>query len=376
MKNLIFLAPLFFFSCADSIDETPSKNIVLTENIQHSLKNEFNDGNEVFLAIKEISEYNTENKILCDRSTVIKVNKIEEKLIDQIKLLDQVKMELLTSSGIDKSTLEKVCKMENLNRSSSEPLLINLGNIPTEFLRSSVNNPMGIRDYVIDEKGRGSELFKKTNLLAKELSELIDSDYQSGEEFEFEMIDNFSDLKDLSERVNNMLIENPLSNNTGLIRDIYLTLAKSKGTTEVEGDNNWIEENFRNTDVLTALTQLTLMQDDILRLRTKIYNQMNRPDASFNFDAISVVATGPDEIKPGESSEVRVQVIAHNRKINNIKYENANVPLKSNSDGSATIAVKDQNGKAINLKGYVTVYNSYGIPKTVPWSKTIRVEGR
>ena len=376
MKNLIFLAPLFFFSCADSIDETPSKNIVLTENIQHSLKNEFNDGNEVFLAIKEISEYNTENKILCDRSTVIKVNKIEEKLIDQIKLLDQVKMELLTSSGIDKSTLEKVCKMDNLNRSSSEPLLINLGNIPTEFLRSSVNNPMGIRDYVIDEKGRGSELFKKTNLLAKELSELIDSDHQSGEEFEFEMIDNFSDLKDLSERVNNMLIENPLSNNTGLIRDIYLTLAKSKGTTEVEGDNNWIEENFRNTDVLTALTQLTLMQDDILRLRTKIYNQMKRPDASFNFDAISVVATGPDEIKPGESSEVRVQVIAHNRKINNIKYENANVPLKSNSDGSATIAVKDQNGKAINLKGYVTVYNSYGIPKTVPWSKTIRVEGR
>lgn len=376
MKNLIFLAPLILFSCADNIQESSTSEKNLSLNIQNHMIHEFTNGNVELWSIKEKSCFDSNMSTSNESSTLVKVNKIEEILIDQIRLMDQVKLEILVASGLDNSDLIKVCGSNLQEKKSTEPITIKIESISDEVLGSRVNKSLGITNSFIIQDGRANELFAKSNLLAKDLAEIIESGQQTDNNFEFETIDNYIDEVDLADHITNMLIENPLSKNTDLIRSIYCTLSKSKGMKNLKGSNVWIEENFKDASVLSALNQITLMQDDILRLRTKIYQEFNKVGPSFNFDSINIQAIGPDEIGKGETSEVVIQVVAMANKVNLIEFHNTNVPVKKNNDGTASILIKDQTGKDIKLKGEVTVYTSQGIPKTLPWSKTIKVESK
>ncbi|TNF47782.1 MAG: hypothetical protein EP305_06965 [Bacteroidetes bacterium] len=358
--------------------------VAIEENMQVANENEHVRGQEKYFALKEASD-DKENKELSAKAKkyLKEVDKIDKITAEEIKFIDDLKLEILEAIGEDLSSVgtpESIIVKAYSAKDPLKPTKMNLANVNG---KDKYDEPMFlmIGEDLTAPKGKGMDLWNRYNGYRKELTELIAGSWvlDKGQKkffFKAPSIHEFKDFKDLNAMIDKAInSSNVNQDDKEAIKKIYASLTKRERWTVNEVPNvHWIGKTFDHAPAVAAIASLTSMQKEILTARADaialIRNRVGGGEYSFN--RIMALAYGPDVVNQGEEFEVQVLMAAYD------SDRQPEVVINSGSvsevrDGKGFIRMKAGSGGEMKLSGKITIKNKSGIPKSENWEKTVRI---
>ena len=360
--------------------------VAIEENIQISNENEFTRGQEKYEALKEVAQDKTQKDIMAKAQKLMKtVDQIDKITAERIKMIDDIKLEILKTCGEDITTIGGKESIIVKPYSTAEPLKPTRMNLMNVSGKDKYDEPMQI---MIGEEitnpnpnGQGIKLWKSYNAYRKELTELIASSVlvEKGMKpyyFKAPEINKFKDFKDLNAQIDKAIsASNVAQDDKEAIKKIYGSLTKQERSEVHEVPNvHWIGKTFDHSPSVAALASLSSMQKEILTARADavalIRSRVGGGDYSFN--KIMALAYGPDLANNGDEIEVQVLMAAYDSdKQPEVTVQGASV--SEIKDGKGFIRTKASGSADMTLKGTITIKNKSGVPKTENWEKTIKI---
>jgi gliding motility-associated protein GldM len=126
---------------------------------------------------------------------------------------------------------------------------------------------------------------------------------------------------------------------------------------------------------VAALASLSSMQKEILTARADAVSLIRQRvgGGEYAFNSIMAIAHGPEVANAGEEIDLQVLMVAYDSdKQPVVKMNGAELPKDQIHDGKGYINVKGS-GSEMKLSGTITILNKSGIPKTLPWEKTVKI---
>ena len=358
--------------------------VAIEENIQISNENEFTRGQEKYLALKEVSEDKSQKDVQVKALKLMKtVSQIDKMTAQRIKFIDDLKIEILDACGEEIKTIGTKESIIFKAYDTKEPL---------KPIRMKLEHVQGMDKYdeamhiIIGEDitkptGKGIELWKTYNGYRKELTELIASSVivEKGKpafKFNAPEINKFADMLDLSKQVDKAIeSSNVAQDDKEAIKKIYISLTKSERSNVHDvKDVHWIGKTFDHTPVVAALASLSSMQKEILTARADAVSIIRARvgGGEYSFNKIMALAYGPELANSGDEVKIEVLMAAFDTdKQPEVTY--AGKVVTDVKEGKGFITTKASGGNEMVLKGEITIKNKSGMPKTMPWTKTIKI---
>ena len=357
--------------------------VAIEENIQVANENEFVRGEEKYLSLKETSEDPTMKDVQVKAKKYLKtVEEIDWITAERIKLIDDLKIEVLNAIGEDVSSVGTPESIIVKAYSEKDPLRPAKMNLMFVNGKDKYDEPMHVLvgEDIKAPKGKGMDLWNSYNTYRTQLTELVGGSWvqEPGQKkffFKAPVINDYKDVKDLNAQIDKAIkASNVNPEDTEVIKKIYGSLTKKERWTVNEVPNvHWIGKTFDHAPAVAAIASLTSLQKEILTARADaiatIRGRVGTGEYSFN--RIMALAYGPDVVNQGEDFEVQVLMAAYDSD-RQPEVEVYNGSVNEIKNGKGIIKMKGA-GSEMTLKGKITIKNKSGIPKTEEWSKTIRV---
>ncbi len=359
-------------SCSNSAEDTAViKNSIASEaQLQQMNVMLYNNGNrfsenvlDEFHSTPKNPEYEAMRDYL--NKTVKRLNQIDSVTLTAINALDRLKISLMEIDNGNHSF--------NLNRS------IIPNNFDLSLLKSPLNTGIATDFFINSDETSSSEkgldLF---NILKSYRNDLITivairkhrrvliediTNYGNNEAFEKKVISEISSM-----------IPFPIDDKQ-VATNLYINLTLPKSVSNGNKKTPWILATFQHSNLIGAITQLTILQNKVLEARAIALQHISLIGcfAEYGFDRIVPFASGPSLIHEGETAEISVGMAAFD------SYNQPGVTLESidgevlkPENGTGKVRVKPKKGLQ-KIQGTVSIKNKSGIKKTTTWEWDIQV---
>ncbi|MFN5031380.1 MAG: hypothetical protein ACK5FX_04080, partial [Flavobacteriia bacterium] len=280
--------------------------VAIEENIQVSNENEYTRGEEKKSSLAEVAQDRSAKDLAVKAAKLMKtVEEIDKMTAERIKLIDDIKMEILETCGENVKTVgtpESIIFKAYDAKDPLRPIRMHLSHVQS---MDKYDEPMHIiiGEDITNPSGKGVELWKSYNGFRKDLTEKIASSFPvegSAKKFFFKApeINDYKDMLDLSQQVDKAIkASNVNMDDQEAIKKIYIALTKQERHEVHEVKNvHWIGKTFDHTPVVAAIASLSAMQKEVLTARADavalIRSRVGGGEYSFN--KIMALAYGPE----------------------------------------------------------------------------------
>ncbi len=359
--------------------------VAIEENIQVANENEFARGQEKYFDLREVSQDKTQPDLQKKAAKLMEtVEKIDKITAERIKLIDDIKIEILSACGEDVTTVgtpESIIFKAYDAKSPLKPTRMHLDHVSGKDKYDEPMLVMGINEDITKPVGRGMELWESYNKYRGELTELIAGSVivEKGQKkfyFKDPKINDWKDFPDLQVKIKKAIdAANVNMDDKEAIAKIYMGLSKMEKSEvhEVPGVH-WIGKTFDHSPSVAALASLSSMQKEILTARADAVSLIRSRvgGGEYSFNKIMALAYGPEIANQGDEIEVQVLMAAYDSdKQPEVTFNGAKI--SEVKDGKGYVKTKASGGAEMTLKGEITIKNKSGIPKTLPWEKNIKI---
>ncbi len=356
--------------------------VAIEENIQIANENEYTRGQEKFLDLREVAQDKTQPDLQKKAAKLMEtVKKIDDITAKRIKEIDDLKLMILNECGEDTKSVGEGHIIVNMNKDNAlKPIRMHLDHVNA---KDNYDVPMHIMigDNIKKPTGEGEKLWKSYNDYRKELTELIASSMPVGEGqdpfyFKAPQINNFKGFEDLNKQIDDAIEKSHVSmDDKEAIKKIYASLTKQEFSKvhDVEGVH-WIGKTFDHSPSVAAIASLSSMEKEILTARADAVSLIRSRvgGGEYSFNKIMALAYGPEVVNSGEEVKLEVLMAAYDSdKKPTVTMGGQNV--EDVREGKGFITTKASGGSEMVLSGEITIKNKSGVPKTLPWSKTIKI---
>lgn len=356
--------------------------VAIEENIQISNLNEYGRGEEKRSDLEEVAQDKSAPDLQKKAKMLMTyVDKIDKMTAVQIKFIDDLKLDVLERCGenVQETGEENIVTIPYSTKEPLRPTRMNLMKVDGKDKYDEPMQALGIADDVKNPTGKGKELWDNYLKFRKELTELIASSSSSPEKkfsFKDPNILKFKDFKDLAAQLDKHM-KNVSPDDNEALKKIYSSLSKVERADMHEGeikDVHWIGRTFDHSPSVAAIASLSSLQKEILTARADavalIRSRVGGGEYSFN--KIMPLAYGPDIANNGDEVVVEVLMAAYDSdKQPEVTYGGSKV--SEVKDGKGYVRTKANGSSEMVLGGNITIKNKSGIPKTMPWQKTIKI---
>jgi hypothetical protein len=364
---LIFV--LIVVSCDNKTEQQLQKSLVESIDITQEFNSTINsDISDKLYGIKFEVKYTSVKEE--QQSGYLRLKHLYERLVlidsisnDLISHIDSVKTALLLYGDIDKKAI----------KANFFPKTIDFSVLTEKDLQAPVD------DFFLNsqhKKSIASSLFYDVKQIRKKLVELV-ANYELFENhFKINLlpINQFKNKKELVKLVEEMVDNSSINHKEDrqVIIDLYIILTLP----EKIGNENWEKSHFQKTTLLSGLAKLTNLQNDIMRAkRLAMFQLFSKTgcNASYPFDKIIPIATGPMLVHANDTFEFKVLMAAFDSTGDPIvKINNNKGYVLYRGDGVARIKTALPKGTH-TLKGSVSIQNRSGVLKTEEWEYKVNV---
>lgn len=355
--------------------------VAIEENIQISNLNEYGRGEEKKSDLKEVAEDKSAPDVMKKaKALLLVVEKIDKMTAEQIKMIDDMKIEILKTCGEDvtKTGEEAIITSPYNTKEPLKPARMNLMHVEGKDKYDEPMLVMGIAEDLKNPSGNGKKLWESYNKYRTDLTELIASSSSTPEKkysFKDPKINKYKDFKDLKGQLEKSLKTVAVDDQEALIK-IYQSLTKLervKMEENEEGEVHWIGKTFDHSPSVAALASLSSLQKEILTARADAVALVRGRvgGGEYSFNKIVALAYGPEVANQNEEVNIEVMMAAFDSDKQPIVTVNGGT-LKETHDGRGFVTAKAGSSE-MNLSGTITILNKSGVPKTMPWEKKIIV---
>lgn len=356
--------------------------VAIEENIQISNLNEYGRGEEKRSDLKEVAEDKTAPDVQKKAKKLLEVvDKIDKMTAEQIKMIDDMKSEILTTCGEDiAKTGEGAIIVTPYNaKEPLRPARMNLMHVEGKDKYDEPMLVMGIAEDLKNPSGNGKKLWDSYNKYRTDLTELIAASSSTPEKkysFKDPKINKYKDFKDLKSQLEKSLKTAAPDDQEAMIK-IYQSLTKQervKMEENEEGEVHWIGKTFDHSPSVAALASLSSLQKEILTARADAVSLVRQRvgGGEYSFNKVMALAYGPEVANQNEDIEVQVLMAAFDSDKQPIVTVNGGGSLRETKEGKGFITAKGS-GAEVVLSGTITILKKDGSPKTMPWEKTIQI---
>lgn len=357
--------------------------VAIEENIQISNENEYQRGQEKLSELEEKAKDgdNAEVKKKAKKllETIVQIDKMTA---ERIKEIDDLKMEILEACAEDTKTVgtpESIIFKAYDPKQPLKPIRMKLEHVQG---KDKYDQPMHIMigegTDIKNPKGKGLDMWKNYNNYRNKLTELLASSMPSeGKKFFFKApnINEFKDLTDLYSKIDKSIKSSNVSpDDVEAIKKIYASLTKNEFSEVHEQKGvHWIGKTFDHSPSVAALASLSSLQKEILTARADAVTVIRQRvgGGEYSFNKIMALAYGPEVANQNEEVEVQVLMAAFDSDKNPVVTVSGGA-LRETKEGKGYVTAKGSGGE-MKLSGNITILNKSGIPKTLPWEKTIQI---
>jgi hypothetical protein len=354
--------------------------VAIEENIQISNENEYGRGEEKKADLKAVAEDKSAPDVAKKAKALMDVvNEIDKMTAVQIKLIDDIKLEILTTCGEDVTPgPEKIVVTPYSTSSPLKPTRMKLDHVDAKDKYDEPMLVMGIANDIKKPEGNGIKLWDSYNKYRKDVVELIAKSASTPEKkyaLTMPAINTFKDFKDLNTQIDKALKDKVAPDDMEAIKKIYQSLTKQeKHEVHEVKDVHWIGKTFDHSPSVAALASLSSMQKEILTARADavalIRSRVGGGEYSFN--KIMPLAYGPDIANAGDDITLEVLMAAYDSDKQPIVKPNQGT-VKETKDGKGYVNLKASGTTEMSLTGTITILNKSGVPKTMPYEKIVKI---
>lgn len=367
--------------------------VAIEENIQTANLTELFRGDEKKSELVETAQDKTNPGRAAKADLLAKaVEEIDNMTAKRIKMIDDLKMEILSTCGEDVTSVGKEGSIITTAYSTKNPIKPARMNLEFVAGKDKYDEPMqvmGIAESILAPQGKGLELWNSYNEFRKELLEKVASTqvisdstdtsgltvvYDAKYSFKAPVINKFKDQKDLKAQIKKAVdASNVHPDDKQPVMDIYASLTKNERSTVHDvKDVHWVGKTFDHSPSVAAIASLSSLQKDILAARAQAVAllRLRVGGGEYSFNKIIPLAYGPEVVNNNEEFTVEVLMAAYDSdKQPEVTYEGNKITEVR--DGKGFVRMKL--GSTKELTGTVSIMNKSGIKKTLPWKKNVTV---
>jgi len=356
--------------------------VAIEENIQIANETEFFRGNEKKSELAEVATDKSVPERAQKAATLGKIiDKIDKITAERVKEIDDLKIEILTLCGEDMSNVgpEFVITRKYDPATPLKPTRMNLEKVNA---KDNYDIPMQvlIGEDIKKPAGKGLDMWNNYIKFRTDICELL-AKYPAGEGakdffFKAPVINTFKDQKDLNAQIDKAIAASNVNmDDREAIKKIYGSLTKNEFSTvhDVAGIH-WVGKTFDHSPSVAAVASLSSLQKEILAARADAVAVIRQRvgGGEYSFNKIMALAYGPEIANSGDEVEVQVLMAAYDSdKKPEVTLNGAKI--QEIRDGKGFVKTRASGSNEMVLKGEITIRNKSGIPKTLPWSKTIKI---
>jgi len=362
--------------------------VAIEENIQVANVNEYGRGEEKRQDLKAVAEDKSVPETQKKAQKLMEVvKKIDKMTAENIKLLDDLKLEVLKKCGekIEQAGPENIITTKYSEKEPLKPTRMNLMKVDGKDKYDEPMEVMGIAEDIKKPKGEGMKMWDAYHKFRKDLCELIASSSsvpaangEKGKNYSFKdpNVRDFKDYADIRKKMAKAIATVSQDDQEALIK-IYSSLTKQEIADMHEGelkDVHWLGRTFDHSPSVAALASLSSLQKEILTARADAVALVRSRvgGGEYSFNKILPIAYGPSLINQGEEAEVQVLMAAFDSDKQPIVTVSGGSLKGPAADGKQAISARGS-GAEVRLSGTITILNKSGIPKSMPWEHTIKV---
>lgn len=355
--------------------------VAIEENIQISNLNEWGRGEEKRADLKAVAEDKSAPDVQKKAKALLKyVDQIDKMTADQVKLIDDLKLEILTKCGekVDGEGPESIIVKKYSTAEPLKPTRMNLMKVDGKDKYDEPMDVMGIAEDLKRPTGNGQKLWDSYNKYRTDLTELIAKSSSTKEKsysFKDPKITAYTDYADIKKQLSKSIKTVAVDDQEALMK-IYASLSKNERVDDPEADLkglHWVGKTFDHSPSVAAIASLSSMQKEILTARADavalIRSRVGGGEYSFN--KIMPLAYGPEVANQNEEVEIQVLMAAFDSDKQPIVTVTGGT-LRETKEGKGYVTAKGGSGE-LNLSGNITILNKSGVPKTLPWEKKIQI---
>jgi gliding motility-associated protein GldM len=357
--------------------------VAIEENIQKANESEFFRGNEKRSELREtaLDKSEADRAAKAARLSLI-VDKIDGFTAKRIEEIDNLKIQILKESGEDVAAIGAghiIVTPYNKKDTPLKPTRMDLDKVAGKDKYDDAMRIV-IGEDIKRPTGKGMDLWKSYNSYRKELCETIASypggDGQKAFFFKSPEINKYKDQKDLSAQITKAIeASNVNQDDKEAIKKIYSSLTKEEFSSQHEMKNvHWIGKTFDHSPSVAAIASLSSLQKEILSARADAVALIRQRvgGGEYSFNKIMALAYGPELANAGDEIEVQVLMAAYDSDKQPVVTYSGNT-VSEVRDGKGFIKTRASGGSEMTLSGNITIRNKSGIPKTMPWEKTVKI---
>lgn len=357
--------------------------VAIEENMQISNENEFARGNEKKLELKEVAQDKTNPEAAKKAQLMLDaIDKVDAVTAKRIKLIDDLKFDLLKTVGEDltKPGEEAIITKAYDAKVPTLPTRMNLMNVDAKDNYDVPMLVLGINEDLKSPKGKGLELWNEMLSYRKEVIKLfVESspkpDNAPAYNFKDPNIVAFKDMKDLKKQVMTAIEKSIVpKDEKEEIADLYMALTKNQIVTNADKEKiHWIGKTFDHSPIVAALASLTSLQNEILTTRANIISRIRSRvgGGEYSFNKVVALAHGQDLVNANDSVLINVMMAAFDSD-RQPEVTLGDQKITEVRDGQGFIRLK-AGATDMELKGTITIKKKDGSPKTLDWTKTVKV---
>lgn len=361
--------------------------VAIEENIQIANENEYLRGQEKLDALQENATSGESPELKAKAKKLVDiVGQIDKMVGERIKLIDDIKLEILKVCG---EKLEPAGTPESIvvkKYNPSDPIRPTRFNLMHVEGKDKYDEPMHILvgDEITKPKatGKGMELWTSYMKLRKDLTELIASSQapnsDTGKKYFFKApeIYEYKDNQDLLTQIDKAIKgSNVHLDDVETVKKIYASMTKQEKSEVHEVKNvHWLGKTFDHSPNVAAIASLSAMQKEILTARADAIALLRSRigGGEYSFDKIQPLAFGPEVANSGDDVEISVLMAAYDSS-KQPEVTSSSGQVQPPADGKAVVKLKVSGGAEMKLKGTITIRNKQGVAKTREWEKVIKI---
>jgi hypothetical protein len=356
--------------------------VAIEENIQISNLNEYGRGEEKRSGLEEVADDKTAPDVQKKaKALLLIVDKIDKMTAEQIKMIDDMKVEILKTSGEDvtKKGEGAIIVTPYSAENPLKPARMNLMHVEGKDKYDEPMLVMGIAEDLKNPTGNGKKLWESYNKYRTDLTELIASSSSTKEKkysFKDPKINKYKDFKDLEGQLMKSM-KNVAPDDQDVLMKIYQSLTKLervKMEENEQGEVHWIGKTFDHSPSVAALASLSSLQKEILTARADAVAllRLRVGGGEYSFNKVIALAYGPEVANANEEVSVEVMMAAYDSDKQPIVTVKGGSLKGKPTDGRGIVTAR-AGGSELNLSGTITILKKDGSPKTMPWEKKIVV---
>jgi hypothetical protein len=380
MKIIITLFIICILSSCSNFSDSDLKNasalITLEGHLQISNQSESWKSVQSYLEIKDLLQ---DRSMVPKRSfRLIEIKNMMETIDREsnfiISQIDNIKLEILKIAGEDlKVSIKDQGSHIVISKSEMELFRGKIMSLNLTAIKDKLN--VNSVDKVIFSNSTDVNLWKNYNryirFLLKTLSSYSDGKFSFNPKMAYKGPTARDYVRQFEKDLNNSKAN--LQDDEHMLIELFTDLFKSNKVKNEEGDEmSWMEYKFRGATIISAISELTALQNDILKSKSFALRHINSRItncSSYSFTKFLPIVSGPSNAQVGKEVEIKIRMGVYD------EYETPVITSSRPSvwlegDGAGTVRFKAKKG-VNKLSGTIIIQKKSGELSTRPWEWSV-----